>query len=257
MKFWKYHGLGNSYLVVAEPITAAQAGTLCDVNYGIGSDGVLVDQPGPPQGVRIFNPDGSEAEKSGNGLRIFARWLFDQGRVDASAPFDVHTAGGRVTCRVLDAGAQIEVQMGRVQVSPPVVLVGLPGMARLAYPADIGNPHCVLLRDVISADEARELGPHIERHAHFPNRTNVQFAHVIDAHTVEIEIWERGAGYTLSSGSSSCAVAAVCASLGQVQSPVTVRTRGGELQVMLSSRLEATLSGPVEFIAAGATSNSM
>jgi diaminopimelate epimerase len=247
MRFWKYHALGNSYIVLHAPVSPAQVRAICDVNTGIGSDGVLADLDGSQPALRIFNPDGSEAEKSGNGLRIFSRWLCDQGRVARNTPFAISTIVGDVHATVFD-GDSVEVAMGRVRVAAPVTL---PGLDVTGHPADIGNPHIVLLRDAPTEAEARALGPRIETHVHFPRRTNVQFAHVVDAHTIEIEIWERGAGYTLSSGSSSCAAAAVCASLGLVHSPVTVRTRGGPLSVTLSPALDALLRGPVSFVAEG------
>lgn len=263
MRFVKYHGLGNDYLVLPDVPGGALAKDLivrlCDRHYGVGADGVLTDEsasPGGPFAVRIWNPDGSEAEKSGNGLRIFARFLFDAGRV-GTTPFAVRTAGGEVRCEVRESGASVFVEMGTATFASERVPVA--GLARevVAEPLEVagrtlavtavsvGNPHCVVPMDEISEALARELGPAIERHPLFPNRTNVQLMRVRDRHRVEIEIWERGAGYTLASGSSSCAAAAAAVRLGRCSSPVVVAMPGGELEIGVGDDFSLTMLGPV------------
>lgn len=270
MRFSKYQALGNDYLVVGESeLRGASASrvarALCDRHLGVGADGVLVSGRRDAAGrfpLRILNPDGSEAEKSGNGLRIHARHLWDQRCVGAE-PFDVLTAGGPVRCRVTDEGRTVSVEMGRVSFTSrdvpasgperevlrePLVLDG----RRLEVSAlSVGNPHCVVLCDDPSPERARELGPRLEVHALFPNRTNVQLVQVEGAHRIRLEIWERGAGYTLASGTSSCAAAALCVRLGLCASPVTVRMPGGELQVELTEDFQATLTGPARKVADG------
>jgi diaminopimelate epimerase len=270
MRFWKYHALGNDYLVVEGDewrhlLAPAAVRRVCDRHFGVGSDGVLASFAGPAPGafsLRIFNPDGSEAEKSGNGLRIFARWLWDRGRVDTS-PFQVITPGGVVRCEVKAQGRLVLVEMGRVLFTSRDVPVAGPdrevvqelievGGRELRFTAaTVGNPHCVIVRDDVSADEARALGPLVERDARFPRRTNVQFVRVLDRHAIQVEIWERGAGYTLASGSSSCAAAAVARRLGLCDSPVTVRMPGGALLVEVAGDYSVRMAGPVTRVAEG------
>jgi diaminopimelate epimerase len=267
VEFARYHALGNDYVVVeAEsaptPLTPALVRRLCDRHRGLGSDGILLRESGPVHRVRILNPDGSEAEKSGNGLRIFARYLFDRGRV-GSEPFVVETAGGPVTCRVEAGGRSVGVDMGTVSFASDVIPVAGPPREVLREPAEIGgvalefsaatvgNPHCVVLRDAVSEDEARRLGPLLERDPRFPRRTNVQFVEVQARDRIRLEIWERGAGYTLASGSSACAAAAVTHRLGLSDARVEVAMPGGSLRVELGPGFRAHLTGGVTRIAEG------
>jgi diaminopimelate epimerase len=270
MQFWKYHALGNDYLVVEgdewrDALDDEAVRRVCDRHFGIGSDGILVRQADPAPGVfslRILNPDGSEAEKSGNGLRIFARYLWDRGLVGTS-PFQVVTPGGAVRCEVRDRGRQVVVDMGRVRFTSKDIPVAGPdrevvqeemevrGQPLRFTAATVGNPHCVIVRDAVSADEARSLGPLIECDGRFPKRTNVQFVQVVDRHNIQIEIWERGAGYTLASGSSSCAAAAAARKLGLCDSPVTVRMPGGTLLIEVADDCSVRMTGPVTKVAEG------
>jgi diaminopimelate epimerase len=269
--FAKYHGLGNDYIVI-EPgalgdreLTERLIQAICHRNYGVGSDGILLGPlPGGEcdYGVRILNPDGSEAEKSGNGLRIFSRYLYDTGRVRADE-FTVKTLGGPVRSRVLDEGAGVRVEMGGVSFRSEEIPVDGPprevlneeievdGEVLTFCAATVGNPHCVLLRPAALAEEARRFGPHIEVDGRFPNRTNVQFMEIVDEHNVRIEIWERGAGYTLASGSSSSASAAVAVKLGHCASPVTVHMPGGRLEIEIDGEFRITMTGPVTKVAEG------
>jgi len=264
--FEKYHALGNDYFVLdpteGELPSQAETERICHRNFGLGSDGILYG-PLPSAkarfGLRIFNPDGSEAEKSGNGLRIFCRFLHDRGEV-ADEPFGIETAGGVVSARIDDPRDAIEVEMGRVSFQSrdiPVVGDGREvlretlraGEEEVEFSAaTIGNPHCVVLRDEVSEADARHLGPLLERHPYFPNRTNVQFLKVIDRNTIRIEIWERGAGYTLASGSSSSAAASVARRLGLVDGNVRVLMPGGELKLTISNDFDVTMTGPVRRI---------
>lgn len=256
LEFTKYQALGNDYLVV-EPViemNAEIARRLCDRHYGVGADGVLLG-PLPSTtadyGLRIYNPDGSLAEKSGNGLRIFAHYLWDTGRVQ-EAPFSVQTAGGLVKIRVYPGGSPVTVEMGRARFeSPAPKPSGLPtehltvGSRTLPVCAvNIGNPHCVVLRPA-TPEETQTWGPLIERLPRFPNRTNVQFLEVLDRTNLRIEIWERGAGYTFASGSSACAAAAAAHRLHLCDAAVTVHMPGGALQVAIDPDGMITLTGPV------------
>ena len=268
MRFHKYQALGNDYLVVewpeTRPIDAVLVRRICDRHFGIGSDGILIGKPAPSNAfaLRIFNPDGSEAEKSGNGLRIFARYLWDSGLVQ-DARFDVRTQGGNVVCQVRDSGRMVFVDMGRASFDSSAIPVTGPqrevvgetlevGDERVTFTAvTVGNPHCVIHRDDASADLARRLGPLIETHPSFPRRTNVQFVRVLDPHRIQIEIWERGAGYTLASGSSSCAAAAASVKLGLCSGDVAVSMPGGTLEIGVRPDFSISMLGPVEKVAEG------
>ena len=274
MHFVKYHALGNDYLVldaraVGPALAPALVWRLCDRHRGVGADGILLRAyDDGTHRVRIYNPDGSEAEKSGNGLRILARALWDLGLV-RGAPFDVETAGGRVTCRVLDDGRRVVVDMGRVTFDSAAIPVrgarrdvldeemDVGGRTLRYSAASIGNPHCVLVRDAISADEARALGPLIEVEPRFPNRTNVQFVQVLAPGRLAVEIWERGAGYTLASGSSACAAAAVAHRLGLAAADVTVVMPGGELAIGIAPDFGVRMTGPVARVAEGSVADEL
>ena len=271
MKFFKYHALGNDYLVIdpvdhAQEFTPAEIVRICHRNFGIGSDGILWG-PLPAKdatqfALRIFNPDGSEAQKSGNGLRIFCRYLFDQGKV-GNAPFKVHTRGGVVQATVHGQGESVTVEMGSVSFDSLRIPVAgaqrdvvretlTAGGETLTFTsATIGNPHCVIERPDTTSADVHRLGPLIENHALFPERTNVQFLTVRDRSNIAIEIWERGAGYTLASGSSSSAAAAVAYRLGLVDKSVTVHMPGGAISIEIGDNYAITMTGPVTHVADG------
>jgi diaminopimelate epimerase len=276
MRFAKYHGLGNDYLVldpadVGRELTPAEIRRICDRNYGVGSDGILWGPVAGTRdgfGLRIFNPDGGEAEKSGNGLRIFARFLFDRGLVGEDA-FAVMTKGGRVSCRVHPGGELVDAEMGRVSFDardiPVLGVTGeainqhitLAGETYVYCAATIGNPHCVLPLDDVTPELARRLGPLIENDARFPNRTNVQFLKVLGRNDIRIEIWERGAGYTLASGTSSSAAAAVARRLGHCDGRITVHMPGGTLKITVGDDYAIDMTGPVTAVATGAIAAEM
>ncbi len=270
MKFWKYHGLGNDYIVIdpkhlSSPLTTEQTKMICHRNYGVGSDGILLG-PLPSQkapfGLRIFNPDGSEAEKSGNGLRIFSRYLWDQKLVGADE-FAIETPGGVVKSTVFEAGRMVRVEMGRVSFdSEKIPVLGpkrevlnekmsLGGREFTFCAATIGNPHCVLPLAEISSQLAHEFGPLVETHPNFPRRTNVQFLKVRDRANIQIEIWERGAGYTLASGSSSSAAAAVAHRLGLCDRKISVHMPGGIIKIEISDDFAIRMTGSVTRISEG------
>lgn len=272
MRFYKYHALGNDYIVMdpadfpsrGAPDTA-KIRVICHRNFGVGSDGILwgpLPSTNADFGLRIFNPDGSEAEKSGNGLRIFSRYLWDQKRVPGPV-FTVETPGGVVRSEIKDAGKLITIEMGSVSFDSRKIPVNgaarevlreaieIHGRAFTFSAATIGNPHCVLPVDDLSPELARRYGPDIEVHPLFPNKTNVQFLRVIDRATIQIEIWERGAGYTLASGSSSSAAAAVAHRLGLVDRSVEVRMPGGTIGIEIGDGFSITMTGTVNKVAEG------
>ena len=267
MRFHKYQALGNDYLVL-EPgeveVSAHVVRAICDRHRGVGADGVLVEAATADGrlAVRIVNPDGTEAEKSGNGLRIFARWLWDAGRV-GDAPFEVATPGGAVRCQVRDGGRTVFVAMGTARFDSEAIPVAGPprevvdeaiegaGERLRVTAVTVGNPHCVVFVDAPTEALARRLGPALEAHPLFPNRSNVQFVRVVDRQRLEMVIWERGAGYTLASGSSACAAAAAAVRLGLCDGDVTVAMPGGELAIGVGSGFEVTMLGPVGKVAEG------
>lgn len=270
MKFTKYHALGNDYIVMDpkdldHELSINEIQTICHRNYGVGSDGILY---GPLSSdkcdykLRIFNPDGSEAEKSGNGLRIFSRYIYDISN-GSNSSFSVETIGGNVQCDVTENGGMVVVEMGKVSFDADIIPVNgfdgevvnkkidIAGKELLFSAATVGNPHCVVLCDEVLPEEAHRLGPIIEKHHFFPNKTNVQFLKVIDRNNIQIEIWERGAGYTLASGSSSTAAAAVAKKLGLCDSEVTVNMPGGVIKIRFDEFYNAIMTGPVSKICVG------
>jgi diaminopimelate epimerase len=276
MKYAKYHALGNDYIVIHPEkiqgkLSEDMIRLICHRNYGIGSDGILfgpLDSRDGNFGLRIFNPDGSEAEKSGNGLRIFARSLWDEHLV-GNQRFTVETLGGMVACEVSSDGKSVKVEMGEVSFDSTTIPVEgelrevlneeleIDGHVLRFCAATVGNPHCIVLSEHPTSEEAHRYGSLIEVDPHFPNRTNVQFMKVIDRDNIQIEIWERGAGYTLASGSSSTAAAAVAHRLGLCDPDITVHMPGGSLQIQLSDGFFATMAGPVTKICDGVMTDEM
>jgi len=274
--FTKYHALGNDYIVIdpknlSAPLTSAQIKTICHRNYGVGSDGILLG-PLPSQtakfALRIFNPDGSEAEKSGNGLRIFSRYLWDKKLVRQNE-FTVETPGGLVRAEVMNRGKIVRVEMGKVSFWSDEIPVAGPRREVINEPihlrgqqfnfcaATVGNPHCVLPLPKISADLARQMGPLLETHLRFPNRTNVQFMKVVDRNNIQIEIWERGAGYTLASGSSSSAAAAVAHRLGLCDPEISVHMPGGIIKIKIADDYQIEMTGSVTKVCDGVITKEM
>jgi diaminopimelate epimerase len=270
MKFYKYHGLGNDYIVIDPIVNDIKMSPefirlICDRHYGIGSDGILygpIRKDETPE-VRIFNPDGSEAEKSGNGLRIFAKYLFESHYIDKKN-FDIKTLGGIVRVQIQDDTANlIKINMGKVTfISNEIPVTGnkrevvnellqVNGAEYKVTCLSIGNPHCVIPMEDTSEEKVKELGPNIENHKMFPNRINMQLLKVINRSNIEIQIWERGAGYTLASGSSSCAAAAAAHRLGLVDDQINVKMPGGNLSIEISDNKEIYMTGPVEGVFEG------
>lgn len=264
MRLSRYHGLGNDYLVLSsgDAMDAALVRALCERHTGVGSDGLLEPfaSARADLGVRIWNPDGSVAEKSGNGLRIFARWAVDEDRI-ARRRFTVDTGHDVVTCDVGDD--EIVVDMGSYTLDPRAIGLAAPapwvehevvvGEETLRVTAvGVGNPHAVvfLAEDAdLDAVPWRTWGEALERHPAFTNRTNVQIASVRADGTLAARIWERGAGPTQASGSSSCAVAAAAVHTGRIVAGVhRVTMPGGTLKVSVDTQGKLRLAGPVSRI---------
>ena len=244
MRFSKWQALGNTYLLVERaglesPFGGDDARSLCDPYEGVGADGVLevVDVRGAEADVLVWNPDGSAAELSGNGARIAAMWLARRSGV----AFPRIVLGGRtVPARVHDAN--VEVDLGTVEVGKPEVLE-LDGDRVEVTPVTVGNPHAVIQREP-SRDELLRLGPLIENHERFPDRTNVQLVRPDGPGDLTVAVWERGAGETRSSGSSAAAAAAAAVTHGWCETPLRVHLPGGTLDVDIREG-RAIVSGPV------------
>jgi len=272
MKFCKYHALGNDYIVIDPKylnhnLSKENIKKICDRHFGIGADGILYGPEESDTGefsLRIFNPDSSEAEISGNGLRIFSRYLWDQSLV-SNNEFTIHLKGRDVNSVVSDNGLSVSVGMGKVRFThdsigepePIKEVIKIKGRELFYYLANVGNPHCVILLDDINDNIAKEYGSLIESSSRFINRTNVQFVKVIDRSSIQIEIWERGAGYTLASGSSSTAAAAVVHSLGLCDSNIDVHMPGGIINIKFNNQFFGTMTGAVSKICEGVISIEM
>ena len=249
MRLSKWQALGNDYLLVEQaelrqPLTPDGVRELCDHHYGVGSDGLLeiVSADGGKAEIRIWNPDGSTAELSGNGMRIVAAWLARR----SGAARVALTIGPREVEAVVRADGDIALDLGPVDVGETETLEL--GNERIEFtPVSVGNPHAVVRREP-EREELLRLGPGIEYHARFPVRTNVQLVRVDGPHDLTVGVWERGAGETLSSGTSSVAAAAAAVANGWCESPVEVHLPGGDLLVELDAGGRARLTGPAEEI---------
>ena len=252
LRLLKYQALGNDYLVLDEPAHFALAETLaarlCDRHLGVGSDGLLLVDAGARR-LRVLNPDGSEAERSGNGLRIAAAHLvLEHGAPDA---FELHTAAGASPVRVVERDQHevvTELGLGRPHVFPPEALDGL---AVHGYAVDVGNPHFVIFGEPVTAERVRELGPLVERHPRFAARTNVQLAEPVPG-GLRVEIWERGAGHTLASGTSAAAAAAAAIAAGFTGPDLQVHMPGGVLGVRVDAEGGLFQVGPARRVFAAA-----
>jgi diaminopimelate epimerase len=280
MKLAKWHGLGNDYLVVEEsalpaPLTPDVITLLCDRHRGVGSDGILVRSvptgavPGAITRMRIFNPDGSESEMCGNGIRIFARYIEAAGAVEPGSEFTVETLAGPITPRLLGDG-MVRVDMGRARFASrnidlaaagatpgegvvDAVLEAAGGSFHYTF-VDVGNPHCIIVVDDPAEVDLPTIGAAIERHPLFPNRVNVEFIRPEADGSVRMRVWERGVGETQACGTGATAVGAAAVRLGLASSPVTVRLLGGDLVIEVGAEDDANdgrrvfKTGPAEEI---------
>jgi len=271
--FVKMHGLGNEYIVLDSTnidfkLTEQAIKRLCNIHFGIGSDGIVMYVPSSKAdfGFRVYNPDGSEAEKSGNGLRILCKYLYDYGYAK-SRKFSIETLSDMVYAEVVEEmngkASLIRVDMGKAIFNSHDIPVDsdIPEFIGQKIKVgdkefevncvSVGNPHCVIIKQELNEDEIRKYGPLIENHPLFPNRINVQFAKVLSDRDARILIWERGAGYTLASGSSSCAVSSVLVKRGLVTGDLTIHMQGGILKIQIDSDWNIRMTGEVRAIAEG------
>lgn len=271
--FVKMHGLGNEYIVLDSrnidfELTVKAIKRLCNIHFGIGSDGIVMLVPSAKAdfGFRVYNPDGSEAEKSGNGLRILCKYLFDY-RYTANRRFSVETLTDIVYADIVEEekgkALMIRVEMGKAIFASRDIPVNsdLPefiGQKILAGDREyevncvsVGNPHCVVIKQELDENEIRTYGPLLENHSIFPNRINVQFARVLSDNEAQILIWERGAGYTLASGSSSCAASCILVKRGLIKGDLTMHMQGGTLKIQVDRNWNIRMTGEVREIARG------
>ncbi|MBX0310829.1 MAG: diaminopimelate epimerase [Sulfurihydrogenibium sp.] len=272
--FVKSHGLGNDYIVLDSDkidfeLTQDLIKKICDVHYGIGSDGILVKYNSDVADfkLRIFNPDGSEAEKSGNGLRIFCKFLYDYGYTDKEE-FTVETKGGIVKAKIEEKNKFgkakiITVDMGKAIFNAKQIPVNTDKEEFISEKitvgdkefevncVSVGNPHCVIIKENLDEEEIKKYGPMIENHPLFPNRINVQFVKPISRNEAQILIWERGAGFTYASGSSSCGVASVLVKKGLADREIKIKMIGGELKISIDEDWNIKMTGEVQEICNG------
>jgi len=260
--FVKGHGLGNDYIVVdgerfGIPLTPERVRLLCHRNLGLGSDGVLeVTRRADRFFARIWNPDGSEAERSGNGLRIAAKFLSDHGYTIEST-FVIETAAGPVSTEVYRRGGRVyavRLEMGRALIERAVRSLTVERRHLDVTVVSVGNPHCVIFGEPLTRERLFAIGPLVEKHAQFPKRINVQIAVAESRTSARALVWERGAGHTLASGTSACAVAAACFDRGLVDGKVTVLMEGGQLEVEVGPDLTLIMTGPAEEVYVGTLS---
>jgi len=270
--FYKAHGLGNDYLVFEEGegwrASPDAVGAVCDPHRGVGSDGIvalLADRSDGVFRLRMFNPDGSEFERSGNGLRVLASYL---ARGGAPSPYDIEVGGGRVrmTAHPGDGPAHdVSVEMGGARLGAAAIgldraaldaggcLAGTRGEPLRVVPVSVGNPHLVVLDEPHTQERLHELGAFLVGHPALSDGTNVQLARLAGPGTCDALVWERGVGPTSASGTSACAVAVALVTQGLLAAgDVTVRMPGGTLIVSVAEGLDVVLRGPVEEVCTGA-----
>lgn len=264
----KYHGLGNDYLIYdpaknAVLLNDKRVRLICDRNFGVGADGILegplFDQD--DLDVRIWNPDGSIAGKSGNGIRIFAKYMKDAGYV-GKKHISLKTEGGVVKVQFLnEVGARLTVSMGKLSFwSDEIPVTGVrrevinETMTFNDIPykttcVSIGNPHCVIFLKEISRQIVSRIGRYSETAGYFPERINTTIMNVIDRTHIQIETYERGAGYTLASGTSCCAAAGVAYRLGLVDPKAYVQMPGGTMEIEITADGTVLMTGEVRYVA--------
>ena len=252
MKFTKMHGIGNDYVYVncfEETVEkpAEMARFVSNRNYGVGSDGLILICPSDQADFRMdmYNADGSQAEMCGNGIRCVGKYVYDYGLTDKEE-ITVETLAGIKHLKLLIRDGQVdrvEVNMGspilnparipvKTTLNPPVnVPVEVLGKTYKATGVSMGNPHAIIVMDHVRDLDLETIGPFFENHTMFPKRVNTEFIRVIDRHTVDMRVWERGAGETLACGTGACAVAVACVLNDLTDTEITVHLLGGDLDI--------------------------
>ncbi len=254
LHFTKYHGLGNDFILIdsrkeklEELDLKPLAVTLCDRHFGIGADGLLIVWPSKKAHYRmqVINPDGSEAEMCGNGIRCFAKYVYETDQLKEEVISVETLAGTILPAVILDNGkvVAVEVDMGipkELQTSN----LKLQNKEYKIQEISMGNPHAVIFSDDISSVNLSEVGPQIENHPHFPNRTNVEFVKVLNDKELEVAVWERGAGETLACGTGACAAVVAANLTGKVGKRVLVHLPGGNLDIEITDENHVLMRGP-------------
>ncbi len=276
MKFTKMHGIGNDYIYVnclEETVEHPQklAKFVSDRHFGIGSDGLILIKPSDTADfeMAMYNADGSRGEMCGNAIRCVAKYVYDHGMTDKT-DISIETLAGIKHIRITaehNKAVLARVNMGKPELVPEKIPVFIKeGMPRriVNYPitagtkeyrmtcVSMGNPHCVIFTDDVDGLELEKTGPLFEHHAYFPNRMNTEFVKVIDKKTLQMRVWERGSGETLACGTGACAVTAAAVLNGFTERAVTVRLRGGELQIEWDEDTgDVYMTGPAESVFEG------
>ncbi len=275
MKFVKMHGAGNDFVVIdgadaqfTEEELARVAIGICDRNMGVGSDGIILVLPSRVANfrMRMLNPDGSEAEMCGNGIRCFAKYLFDR-KLHTDVVMTCETLGGIKTLKINAVGGKV--QTVRVDMGEPMLLrseipmkgtesakvigetLKVAGKKFEITCVSMGNPHCITFVDDVDHFPVEKIGPDIENHNSFPQRTNVEFVQIINQQEVKMRVWERGAGETLACGTGACATAVASMLNDKVGRKVTVHLRGGDLFIEWTGDNKVYMTGPAEEVYKG------
>lgn len=271
IEFSKWHGIGNDYVIIAAAqldleLTPERVRLICDRHHGVGGDGILLWDTSEKAQFRldIFNPDGSAAEMCGNGMRMLASYLYLGG--EAPEPeFTVETKAGIITPRILE-DHRVRVHMGKAKLGGPDIsgYEGVPGESEAVDVrlnaagdffeftfVDMGNPHCIIAVSDPGVIDLGSIGPAIERHELFPNRTNVEFMKMDNPSEMTMRVWERGVGETRACGTGACAVAVAAARTKEAKSPMVVHLPGGDLEVEVSEDLDVYMTGPAEEVFIG------
>lgn len=280
LEFTKMHGLGNDYVVI-DAMEATPAGSLtalakrlCDRNFGVGADGMILVMPSRKADfrMRIFNSDGSEAEMCGNGIRCFAKFVYDHGLTTAT-DLMVETKAGIIRPHLTvrgDKAVSIKVDMGEPRLASEEIPMTGPARPRIVNEplmamgkryeitcVSMGNPHCVIFWDDLNALPIETLGPAIEYHGIFPRKTNVEFVQVISPTELGMRVWERGVGETLACGTGSAATLVAAVLNGRASRRATLHLLGGNLQVEWNEKTNhAFITGPAKEVFQGTTIDS-
>ncbi|WP_020167017.1 MULTISPECIES: diaminopimelate epimerase [Methylotenera] len=270
VKFTKMQGAGNDFVVIDSysqivTLNASQIKQIANRYFGVGCDQLLMVEKSTSADVdfkyRIFNADGGEVEQCGNGARCFARFVAEKGLTD-KREITVETASGIIVLQ-LQMDGQVTVNMGAPIFEPariPFAASNQQAQYALQLQSEIitisavsmGNPHAVTLVSDVETAKVAQLGPQIESHTSFPQRVNAGFMQIVNAHEINLRVYERGSGETLSCGTGACAAAVSGIALGLLQSPVLVNTRGGKLNIAWTGEIAPVMmTGPAEFVFEG------
>jgi diaminopimelate epimerase len=270
LEFTKMHGLGNDFVVVDavrkswsfDASSASQK--VNDRRFGIGGDGLILIEKGNslPFRMRMFNPDGSEAEMCGNGIRCVAKYIHDEGLFPDN-PIPIETGAGNLSLQLL-GGDEIRVDMGKERhlrgdipmtgdPATPAVGFDLEAVGRRlrAVAVNMGNPHCIVFVDDVSSVPLEDWGLAIENHEMFPSRTNVHFVQVLSPNELRMRTWERGAGATLACGTGACAVGVAAELSGVSGNEVLIHLPGGDLRIEIAEDRTVFMTGPAAYVYKG------